>query len=195
MEETRISEMVSLSPLSQSTDQLHSPKRQPVSSGLENSQESQVANQQSALQNRESAPSHAPWQSWTEGVSGLRGSESTVPALEQAHGLGKLNSPCTSLDNPSLGHVPPLPMSGLQSSDRSLESLNATEVPPLAEVDSDVFEVCSTSDSERASNLAFLHGHTKRFIPNREVPDPALTSSAVSISTEGKQIKEQQKAR
>ncbi|XP_053159510.1 protein Shroom1 [Hemicordylus capensis] len=187
MEETGISEVVRLSPLSQSTDQLHHLKSWHISSGLETCKNSQGTNHQNILQNCESASGHLSRQLCTEGVAGLN---ATVQALEQPRGIPKLKSTFVNRSSLSLCHGVPLSTDRLQPPVIPLESLHASPASP-AETDNDVFQGSFASGSETVSNLPAFYRQRESSIPDRKTPEPALAAPLLRISTEEKQIREE----
>ncbi|XP_054832918.1 protein Shroom1 isoform X2 [Eublepharis macularius] len=191
MEETGSAEMVRLSPLSQSTDQLHYLKSWHTSSGLKPDENSQRPNHQnSILQNCEPTSGLLPRQLHPEGVAGLKGSNPTVHALGQPPGTTKHKSTFISLGNPSMCRIPALSVGRLQSQSVPLEPLHPSSAPSPVETDNDVFKESFTSGSEKASTLPFPCRQSKNSVTDRTVPEPALTVSVLQTSMEGKQIKE-----
>ncbi|XP_060096491.1 protein Shroom1 [Heteronotia binoei] len=186
MEETGSSEIVRLSPLSQSTDQLHHLKNQQISSGQKLDKNSQKPNHQNTvLQNCETTSGPLPRPSHPEGVGGLKGLNSMVQALEQSPSTNKHSNTLMSLGNPSLSHVPSLYVSRSQSQNVSVEPLHSP-----TETDNDVFKDSFSNGSEKASSLPFPYKQNKNSILDRTPPESALTVSALQTSIEGKQVKE-----
>ncbi|XP_062976758.1 protein Shroom1 [Elgaria multicarinata webbii] len=184
MEETGTSEMVQLSPLTQSTDQLHHLKGWLVFPGLENSK-----NHPNVSQNCESALRHLPRQPHATGVAGgLRGLNLTAHELEQPHTANSQSmSTSIGLGNPYLGHGPLHPMGWWPSTSVPLESLHSSLASSPAEADNDAFSNSYFSGSELAPNLPSFHGHSQRSSPDQKPP----AAPALPVSTEGKPIKEE----
>ncbi|XP_015284568.1 PREDICTED: protein Shroom1 [Gekko japonicus] len=192
MEETGSSEMVRLSPLSQSTDQLHHLKNQQISSGRKPDKNTQRPNNQnSILQNCEPTSGPLPRPSHSEGVAGPKGLNSMVQVLQQSPSTNKhSNNTFVSLGNPSLCSVPSLSVGRSQSQSIPLEPLHSSPAPSPAETDNDVFKDSFSSGSEKPSSLPFPYKQNKNSVLDRTPSEPALTVSALQASIEGKQIKE-----
>ncbi|XP_042306964.1 protein Shroom1 isoform X2 [Sceloporus undulatus] len=195
MEETESPERVILSPLSQSTDQLHHLKGWHGSSGLETNQSSQGANHQNVLQqNCEPGSRCLPRQSPAEDATSLRELNSAFHVLEAPHNTksNKLTRIFISLGNPSLGHAPLLPEgSRIASSNIPVEPVYPSPVFSPGEIDSEVFKNSFASGSETASDLPSFHGQSQCSAGDRKAPEPASAASALQ-NTKGKQTKERQ---
>lgn len=184
MEETGSSEMIRLLPLSQSTDHLHHPKKQQISSGQKLDENNQRPNNQNCiLQNCELTSGPLPKPSHPEG----KGLNSVVQVLEQSASTNKHSNAFINLGNLSLCRVPSLSVGRSQSQSVTLELLHSSSAPSPAETDNDVSKDSLSGGSEKTSNLPFPYIQNKNSIPNRTPPEPALT---VSASIKEKQIKE-----
>nr|XP_056717018.1 protein Shroom1 [Euleptes europaea] len=191
MEETESSEMVRLSPLSQSTDQLHHQKNLQPPSGHKPDKNSQRPNHQnSVLQNCEPTSGPLPRPSYSEGVAVLKGSNSTVQALEQPPSTNNHSNTFICLGSPSFCYIPPLSVGGSQTQSVPLEPLRSSPAPSPAEMDNDVFQDSFPRGSEKTSIISFPYRQSKNSIPDGTPPEPALTLPALQASMEGKQIEE-----
>ncbi|KAH0629751.1 hypothetical protein JD844_012092 [Phrynosoma platyrhinos] len=195
MEEKGSPERVILSPLSQSTDQLHHLKGWHVSPGLETSQSSQGENHQNVLQNCESASTSLPRQSPAEDATALRELNSAFHVLEAPRSTknNKLTRIFISLGNPSLGHAPLLPEGSRSSSSNiPVEPVYPSPVFSPSEMDSEVFKNSLASGSETASDLPSFHGRSQSSTGDRKTPEPACAASGLQSSIKGKESKEEQ---
>ncbi|XP_032995935.1 protein Shroom1 [Lacerta agilis] len=180
MGEPGTSEMARLSPLSQSTDQLHHLKRWHISSGLQTGKDWQGEKHANTLAHCEPASSGLR-QPHVEGVGGQRGSNSTVHELKQPPTTNKV-----SHTFPGVSSVPLLSVGRLPSPNVPLEPLPSSPAP--AEMDDEVFKESFGSGSDAASDLPPLQRESRSFIPSGRAPQPAPMPPA---STEGKQVKEE----
>ncbi|XP_060621192.2 protein Shroom1 [Anolis sagrei] len=195
MEETGSPERVRLSPLSQSTDQLHHLKDWLLSSGMEARQSNQGTNHQHILQNCESAPRYLPRQSSTEDATSLKELNPVFCALETPHSTKNNKFPRTFISpgNPPIGHKPLLPMgSSFPFSSIPVAEDCPSPISSPGDADNDSFKNPFASGSETASDLSSLHGQSQRFTGDRMEPEPVSTGFALQSSTEGNQIKEEQ---
>lgn len=191
MEETGSSEIVQLTPLSQSMDQLYHLKKWQVFSGHKPDKNSpRPNNQNSVLQNGEPTSGPLPRALDPESVAGLKGLNSMVQAVQPSPSTNKRSDTFISLGNSSLCLIPSLSVSRSQSQSAHLETLHSSPAPSPAETDNDVFENSFSSGSEKAASLPSPYKRNKNSIPDRTSPEPALTVSDLQASTEGKQIKE-----
>ncbi|XP_066469018.1 protein Shroom1 [Tiliqua scincoides] len=188
MDETGTSEIIRLSPLSQSTDQLHHLKSWHICSGLETGKNSQGRKHCNILQNCESELGHLSTQSHPEGIAEPRELHLTVQALSQPHSTQKLSSTLFSVDNPLPCCAPPLSMGKYPNVPLELFHSSPASSP---ETDNDVFKDSFTSGSEMASHLPSIYRQNKSSTPDRITPELALTGSTLQASTEKEQIKEE----
>ncbi|XP_077183034.1 protein Shroom1 [Paroedura picta] len=191
MEETGTSEIVRLLPLSQSTDQLYHLKNWQISSGQKPDKDRKRSNNQNnILQNYEPTSGSLPRPSHPEGVAGLKGLNVMVQALEQSPNTNKHCNTFINLGNPTLCPVPTLSGGGSQSQSVPLEPLHSSPAPFPAETDNDVFKDSFPDGSENASSLPFSYKQNKNSILDRTLLEPALTTSVLQASIEGKQNKD-----
>ncbi|KAJ6667946.1 hypothetical protein lerEdw1_016267 [Lerista edwardsae] len=181
VDETGTSEIVRLSPMSQSTDHLHQLKSWHIYSGLEIGNNSQGTKHCNVLQSCESELGHLPRQSYTESVVEPRELNSTVQALNQPHSANKRGSSLFSV------HVPPLSMGRFPNVPLEFHHSSPASSP---ETDNDVFKDTFSSGSEMASHLPSVYRQSKNSAPDTKTPEPTFTATTLQASTERKQIRE-----